>query len=192
MRRNSVLSGFSFSLFVDIHDWTEAKHDCRPFSAAAELTPYTPQRLKPSSVNGYDWSTCSLPSHCIWPAMKRMIPLKVGQVPAAIFTIWLAPTREGIGKTWHCISQLRMFPYLLKWFTGGTCIRLWLQRKYRFTFMLFSSNHCNSYSANIPGKAMLSAATVVKPLSYKWPCHGQMRTIKLHVTYPLGLEVDWG
>ena len=36
MRRNSVLSGFSFSLFVDIHDWTEAKHDCRPFSAAAE------------------------------------------------------------------------------------------------------------------------------------------------------------
>ena len=30
------LSGFSFSLFVDIHDWTEAKHDCRPFSAAAE------------------------------------------------------------------------------------------------------------------------------------------------------------
>ena len=36
MRRNSVLSGFSFSLFDDIHDWTEAKHDCRPFSAAAE------------------------------------------------------------------------------------------------------------------------------------------------------------
>ena len=37
MRRYSVLSGFSFSLFVDIHDWIEAKHDCRPFSAAAEL-----------------------------------------------------------------------------------------------------------------------------------------------------------
>ena len=36
MRRNFVLSGLSFSLFVDIHDWTEAKHDCRPFSAAAE------------------------------------------------------------------------------------------------------------------------------------------------------------
>ena len=36
IRRNSVLSGFSFSLFVDIHDWTEAKHDCKPFSAAAE------------------------------------------------------------------------------------------------------------------------------------------------------------
>ena len=25
-----------FQLFVDIHDWTEAKHDCKPFSAAAE------------------------------------------------------------------------------------------------------------------------------------------------------------
>ena len=36
IRRNSVLSGFSFTLFADIHDWTEAKHDCKPFSAAAE------------------------------------------------------------------------------------------------------------------------------------------------------------
>ena len=27
---------FSFSLFIDIHDWIEAKHDCKPFSAAAE------------------------------------------------------------------------------------------------------------------------------------------------------------
>ena len=36
IRRNSVLSGCSFSLFVDIYDWTEAKHDCKPFSAAAE------------------------------------------------------------------------------------------------------------------------------------------------------------
>ena len=36
IRRNSVLSGFSFSLLVDIHDWTEAKHNCKPFSAAAE------------------------------------------------------------------------------------------------------------------------------------------------------------
>ena len=36
IRRNSVLSGFSFSLLVDIHDWTVAKHDCKPFSAAAE------------------------------------------------------------------------------------------------------------------------------------------------------------
>ena len=26
-RRNSVLSGFTFSLFVNIHDWTKAKHD---------------------------------------------------------------------------------------------------------------------------------------------------------------------
>ena len=34
MRRNSVLSGFSFSLFVNIPDWTEAEHDCRPFSAS--------------------------------------------------------------------------------------------------------------------------------------------------------------
>ena len=36
IRRNSVLSEFNFSLFVDIHNWTEAKHDCKPFSAAAE------------------------------------------------------------------------------------------------------------------------------------------------------------
>ena len=36
IRRNSVLSGFRFSLLVDIHDWTEAKHDCKPFGAAAE------------------------------------------------------------------------------------------------------------------------------------------------------------
>ena len=36
IRRNSVLSGFSFSLLADIHDWTEAKHDCKPFSASAE------------------------------------------------------------------------------------------------------------------------------------------------------------
>ena len=35
-RRNSVLSAFSFSLFISIQDWTEAKHHCKPFSAAAE------------------------------------------------------------------------------------------------------------------------------------------------------------
>ena len=34
--RNSVLSGFSFNLFVLIHDWIEAKHYCKLFSAAAE------------------------------------------------------------------------------------------------------------------------------------------------------------
>ena len=37
MSRNSVLSGFGFSLFVDIHDWTEAKHDCRSSSAATDF-----------------------------------------------------------------------------------------------------------------------------------------------------------
>ena len=37
IRRNSVLSGFSLSLFVDIHDWTEAKHDCKTLSDAAEF-----------------------------------------------------------------------------------------------------------------------------------------------------------
>ena len=31
------LFGFNFSLFVDIHDWTEAKRDCRAFSAAPDL-----------------------------------------------------------------------------------------------------------------------------------------------------------
>ena len=36
IRRNSVLSGLNFSLIVDIHDWTEAKYDCKPFSAVAE------------------------------------------------------------------------------------------------------------------------------------------------------------
>ena len=36
IRRNSVLSGFSFGLLVDIHDLTEAKHDCKPFSATAQ------------------------------------------------------------------------------------------------------------------------------------------------------------
>ena len=46
MRRNSVLSGFSFSLFINIHDWTEAKHDCKPFSAAAEYTPPPPMQRK--------------------------------------------------------------------------------------------------------------------------------------------------
>ena len=30
LMRNSVLSGFSFSLFIDIRDWTKAKHDCKP------------------------------------------------------------------------------------------------------------------------------------------------------------------
>ena len=44
--RNSVLSGFSFSLFVDIHYWTEAKHDCKPFSAAAE---------SPDAKETYSW-----------------------------------------------------------------------------------------------------------------------------------------
>ena len=33
IKRNSVLSGFSFSLLVDIHDWTEAKHDWKPLIA---------------------------------------------------------------------------------------------------------------------------------------------------------------
>ena len=46
IRRNSVLSQFSFSLFVDIHDWTEAKHDCKPFSAAAE---------SPDAEETYSW-----------------------------------------------------------------------------------------------------------------------------------------
>ena len=32
IRRNSISSGFSFSLFVDTHDWTEVIHDCIPFS----------------------------------------------------------------------------------------------------------------------------------------------------------------
>ena len=36
IRRNSVSPGLSFSLFFDIEDWTEAKHDCKPFSVAAE------------------------------------------------------------------------------------------------------------------------------------------------------------
>ena len=31
------MSGFSFSLFVYLHEWTEAMHNCKPFSAAAEL-----------------------------------------------------------------------------------------------------------------------------------------------------------
>ena len=35
--RNSVLSEFSFSLFVDIHDWTEDQLDGKPLSAAAEF-----------------------------------------------------------------------------------------------------------------------------------------------------------
>ena len=34
--KNSVLSGFGFSLLVDIHDWTEAKHDCKSFSSPTE------------------------------------------------------------------------------------------------------------------------------------------------------------
>ena len=34
IRNNSIICGFSFSFFV--HDWTEAKHDCKPVSAAAE------------------------------------------------------------------------------------------------------------------------------------------------------------
>ena len=46
IRRNSVLFGFSFSLFVNIHDWTEAKHDCKPFSAAAE---------SPDAKEAYSW-----------------------------------------------------------------------------------------------------------------------------------------
>ena len=46
IKRNSVLSGFSFSLVVDIHDWTEAKHDCKPFSAAGE---------SPDAKETYSW-----------------------------------------------------------------------------------------------------------------------------------------
>ena len=36
MRRNSVLSGFRFSLFTNIHHWTEAKHNCKLIRAATE------------------------------------------------------------------------------------------------------------------------------------------------------------
>ena len=46
IRRNSVLYGFSVSLFVLIHEWTEAKHDCEPFSAAAE---------SPDAQKTYSW-----------------------------------------------------------------------------------------------------------------------------------------
>ena len=45
-RRNSFLSGFSFSLFIVIHDWTEAKHDCKLFSAVAEA---------PDAKETYSW-----------------------------------------------------------------------------------------------------------------------------------------
>ena len=38
IRRNSALSWFSFSLVVNIHEWTEAKLDGKPFSAAAQST----------------------------------------------------------------------------------------------------------------------------------------------------------
>ena len=44
--RNSFLPGFSFSLFVDIHDWTEAKHACNPFSAAVD---------SPDARETYSW-----------------------------------------------------------------------------------------------------------------------------------------
>ena len=50
-RRNSVFSGFSFGLFVDIYDWTEAKRYCKPFSAAAEY---------PDAKETYSW----LPAVC--------------------------------------------------------------------------------------------------------------------------------
>ena len=46
IRRDSVLSGFSCSLLVDIHDWTEAKHDCKPFSAGAK---------SPDAKETYSW-----------------------------------------------------------------------------------------------------------------------------------------
>ena len=46
MRINSVLSGFSFSLFIDIQDWTEAKHNCKPFSVAVE---------SPDAKETYSW-----------------------------------------------------------------------------------------------------------------------------------------
>ena len=36
IERYLLCPGFSCSLLVDIHDWTEAKHDCKPLSAAAE------------------------------------------------------------------------------------------------------------------------------------------------------------
>ena len=35
-----------FSLFIDIHDWTEAIHDCEPFSAAEE---------SPDTKETYSW-----------------------------------------------------------------------------------------------------------------------------------------
>ena len=58
MRRNSVVSWFSFSLFVDIHDWTEAKQDCRPFNAAAELAIISIEMVRDSMPRnqGPDWS----------------------------------------------------------------------------------------------------------------------------------------
>ena len=46
IRRNSVLSGFRFGVFFLIHDWTEAKHDCKPFGAAAE---------SPDEKETYSW-----------------------------------------------------------------------------------------------------------------------------------------
>ena len=36
LRRNAALSGFTFSSFVYIQGWAEAKHDCKPFSTASE------------------------------------------------------------------------------------------------------------------------------------------------------------
>ena len=40
------LSGFSFSLFVNIHDLPEAKHDCKSFRATAE---------SPDAKETYSW-----------------------------------------------------------------------------------------------------------------------------------------
>ena len=39
-------SRVQFSLFIHIHEWTEAKHNCKPFSAAAE---------SPDAKETYSW-----------------------------------------------------------------------------------------------------------------------------------------
>ena len=42
----SFFSGFGFSLFINIRDWTEAKHYCKAFGAAVE---------SPDAKDTYSW-----------------------------------------------------------------------------------------------------------------------------------------
>ena len=125
IRRNSLLSGFSFSLFVDIHDWTEAKHGCKLFSVAAESpdAKETPNQIKFQKVH----------IHLCYAVLPNSAPQTISLTVDTLYRvhIWLCVV---VGEQVSYRYQKLHIHLILKWlyfvddlvygFAGQFCVTL--------------------------------------------------------------------